>query len=152
MSGIDPGALGFLVSDISRLIRLSMDRANARAQAGVTPGEARVLAFAARSGPVRQMRLAEMIGLEAMTISGHLDALEAKGLVSREPDPSDRRAKLVRLTREAEPVLETIARTGLEIRTIASAGLSEARWERLKADLLVVRANLAEANGCASDD
>ena len=61
MPGIDPDALGFLLNDISRLIRASMDRAHARSGIGVTPGEARVLAFAARTGPVRQTRLAEQI-------------------------------------------------------------------------------------------
>ncbi|MCB1418540.1 MAG: MarR family transcriptional regulator [Notoacmeibacter sp.] len=152
MPGIDPDSLGFLVADISRLIRLSMDRANARSDAGVTPGEARVLAFAARSGPVRQMRLAEMTGLEAMTISGHLDGLEAKGLVKREADPSDRRAKLVHLTPAAEPVLDLIAETGLSIRAVASAGLTEAEWETLKNSLRKVRSNLVDASGSDNNE
>ena len=45
MAAIDPDALGFLLNDISRLIRASMDRAHAQSGIGVTPGEARVLAL-----------------------------------------------------------------------------------------------------------
>ena len=148
MPPIDPDSLGFLVSDISRLIRSAMDRGNAASNIGVTPGEARVLAFAARSGPVRQTRLAEMTGLEAMTISGHLDGLERKGLIRREADPTDRRAKLVYLTEASAGILEQIGKTGRRIRTDASAGFSEAEWEGLKEALRRVRANLSGEGVC----
>ncbi len=143
MPPIDPDSLGFLVSDISRLIRSAMDRGNAASDIGVTPGEARVLAFAARSGPVRQTRLAEMIGLEAMTISGHLDGLERKGLIRREADHTDRRAKLVHLTAASAGILAQIGKTGQGIRSQASSGFSEEEWEALKAALRRVRANLS---------
>ena len=147
MPGIDPDALGFLLNDISRLIRASMDRAHARSGIGVTPGEARVLLYAMRSGPVRQNRLAELIGIEAMTVSGYLDALEAKGLVAREADPADRRAKLVQLRPEAGPVLEAIEAMAAELRGRASAGFGRSEWAALKAALIRVRANLSDCGG-----
>ena len=139
----DTDTIGFLVADISRLIRAEMDRINAVAGIGVTPGEARVLLYAMRSGPVRQNRLAELIGIEAMTVSGYLDALEAKGLVVREPDPADRRAKLVQLRPEAGPVLDAIGMMAAELRGRASAGFGRSEWATLKAALIRVRANLS---------
>ncbi|MFP1630666.1 MarR family winged helix-turn-helix transcriptional regulator [Zhengella sp. ZM62] len=151
MAAIDPDALGFLLNDISRLIRASMDRAHAQSGIGVTPGEARVLAFAARTGPVRQTRLAEQIGVEAMTLSGHLDGLEGKGLIARQADPSDRRAKIVTLQPAADAVLEAIGATGRAIRAQASAGFDDEEWEQLKAALKRIRSNLSEKVTEASD-
>ena len=147
MTRPDTDTIGFLVADISRLIRAQMDRINAAAGIGVTPGEARVLLYAMRSGPVRQNRLAELIGIEAMTVSGYLDALEAKGLVARKPDPADRRAKLVQLRPEAGPVLEAIEAMAAELRGRASAGFGRSEWAALKAALIRVRGNLSDCGG-----
>ncbi|MBZ0161522.1 MAG: MarR family winged helix-turn-helix transcriptional regulator [Notoacmeibacter sp.] len=144
MSDIDPDSIGFLVSDLARLIRAAMDRANAASGIGVTPGEARVLAYSARSGPVRQNRLAELIGIEAMTLSGYLDALEAKGLIAREADPADRRAKIVRLLPAADSVLEAIAGSAAALRGTLSAGFTAGEWAELKAALIRIRSNLCE--------
>lgn len=149
MHKLDPESLGFLAADLSRLIRAEMDRINAAAGIGVTPGEARVLLYAMRSGPVRQNRLAELIGIEAMTVSGYLDALESKGLVAREPDPADRRAKIVRLLPAAGPVLDAIGAAAAQLRARMNAGFAESEWAELKAALIRVRANLCD---CGSGD
>ncbi len=71
---------------------------------------ARTLAHAARTGAVRQNVLAERMGVEAMTLSTSLDRLEARGLDLRQPDPADRRAKLVQLTAAGEEVLAASSR------------------------------------------
>ncbi|MBE8522684.1 MarR family transcriptional regulator [Amycolatopsis sp. H6(2020)] len=47
-----------------------------------------------------QLVLAQQIRYDKTRLIGLLDALEAEGLVVREPDPADRRARVVRLTRE----------------------------------------------------
>ena len=96
--GIDPESFGFLVNDVARLVRAEMDRRIAASGLGLTPGDARVLAYAARFEPVRQSVLAERAALEPMTVSTYLDTLEARGLIERQTDPADRRAKLVTLT------------------------------------------------------
>ena len=51
-----------------------------------------------RSGPMRVKQLADLLGLDATTVSRHVDDLGARGLVVRVPDPRDRRAVQVRLT------------------------------------------------------
>ena len=51
------------------------------------------------SGPVRtQSALAEAIGADKTRIIEVLDSLQQRGLISREPDESDRRVRLVGLT------------------------------------------------------
>ncbi|MBN7777266.1 winged helix-turn-helix transcriptional regulator [Nitratireductor aquimarinus] len=140
---VNPESFGFLIADVYRLIKSTMDRAISNAGIGVTPGEARTLVHAARAGAVRQNVLAERMGVEAMTLSGYLDRLEARDLVRRANDPSDRRAKLVELTDKADAVLEAIGRVGTEMRRSAAGTLSEAEWDEMLEKLKVVRANLA---------
>jgi DNA-binding MarR family transcriptional regulator len=48
--------------------------------------------------PSTQLALATAIGHDKTRLIRVLDTLEADGLITREPDPSDRRAKLVRIT------------------------------------------------------
>jgi DNA-binding MarR family transcriptional regulator len=57
-----------------------------------------VLSHLAR-GPVgTQLELAQAIGYDKTRLIARLDELEADGLVTREPDPSDRRARRIHLT------------------------------------------------------
>src|SRR6185437_12191562 len=95
---VNPDSFGFLITDVARLIRAEMDKRIGEAGLGLTPSEGRTLSHAARAGAVRQNVLAEQIGVEAMTLSSSLDRLEAQGLIERQPDQADRRAKLVRVT------------------------------------------------------
>ena len=142
---VDPESFGFLVTDLARLVRAEFDRRVAEAGLGVTPGEARVLAHAARAGMGRQNVLAERIGVEAMTVTGFLDRLEAKQLVRRVADPTDRRAKLVQVTETAGEVLGKIKALALDTRLVASGGIGGRDWERFMTVLRAARDNLAES-------
>jgi DNA-binding MarR family transcriptional regulator len=149
--GIDPESFGFLVNDVARLVRAEMDRRIAASGLGLTPGEARVLAYAARFEPVRQSVLAERAALEPMTVSTYLDALEARGLVERQTDPADRRAKLVTLTAAAPAVLDGIGAIAADIRALAASPIGQDRWDELKALLVAVRDGLQGGAGTDSD-
>jgi DNA-binding MarR family transcriptional regulator len=50
------------------------------------------------SGPLRLGALATAFALDVSTVSRQVQALEAAGLVHRDPDPSDRRASLLTIT------------------------------------------------------
>lgn len=139
---IDSEAIGFVIADVSRLLRAEFDRRTSSAGLGLTPGEARILVNAARAGPIRQAALAERVGIEAMTLSSYLDRLEASGLISRTADPSDRRAKLVHLTKAAEPVLEGIALVSARLRADLSASLQQGRFDQVREGLKEVRESL----------
>ena len=52
----------------------------------------------ARGPAPRQLALAEAMGYDKTRLIALLDALEADGLITRAPDPEDRRARIVRLT------------------------------------------------------
>lgn len=141
---IDPGSFGFLITDLSRFIRAEMDRRISQSGLGLTPGEGRALAHAARAGRVRQNVLAERMGIEAMTLSAYLDRLEAKGLIERSADPADRRAKLVEITETASDALAGVGAAAASIRADASAGMEPADWTHLLSLLRMARDNLAQ--------
>ena len=150
---VDTDSFGFLITDLSRMLRAELDRRIADAGLGLTPGEARTLFHAARAGTVRQNVLAERMAIEAMTASGFLDRLEARGLVRRTADPTDRRAKLVHLTEAADDVLRQIKDVTAGMREQAAQPLTVEEWDTLQSLLKRVRAGLAESVGCrkASD-
>jgi MarR family transcriptional regulator for hemolysin len=144
---VDPDGFGFLITDLSRLLRAEMDRRVAAAGLGVTAGEARTLAHAARAGAVRQIVLAERMGVEPMTLSGFIDRLQERGLVRRTVDAADRRARLIELTPAARGVLVRIQGIAADIRTEAARSVGAEEWTLLMDTLKVARANLLESRG-----
>jgi DNA-binding MarR family transcriptional regulator len=71
---------------------------DALAAYGVTTSRARVLMEIAETGPVRLSVVAAAVGIAQGTASELAEALVQEGLVSRRPDPSDRRAALLETT------------------------------------------------------
>lgn len=57
---------------------------------------------------IDQASLAAAISFDRATIGGVVDRLEQKGLVQREVSPHDRRARLLRLTREGKQLLAAV--------------------------------------------
>jgi DNA-binding MarR family transcriptional regulator len=57
-----------------------------------------VLSQLAKQPAETQLALAQAVGYDKTRLSGLLDDLERDKLISREPDPSARRARIVRLT------------------------------------------------------
>ena len=137
----DP-VFGFLVHDISRMLRKRFDR-RAR-DIGLTKSQWIVLAHLARHEGIHQGGLAEILELEPATLARHLDRLEDTGWIERRPDPSDRRAWRLHLTGKATPVLEKMGDLVEIVTREALAGLSLDERERLQAQLLTIRANLTD--------
>jgi DNA-binding MarR family transcriptional regulator len=60
-------------------------------------------------GPVRtQAALSEIIGADKTRIISTLDRLQAAALISRSPDPGDRRVRLLSITEEGRDVLRSV--------------------------------------------
>jgi DNA-binding MarR family transcriptional regulator len=92
---------------------------------GVTMWGYTVLTALDRAGATvrTQAALAEAIGADRTRIIGTLDDLQAAGLISRTPDPADRRARLLAITEE-----------GQRVRRAVTTAIQE-REERLLAEL-----------------
>ncbi|MGF7160966.1 DNA-binding MarR family transcriptional regulator [Rhodoligotrophos appendicifer] len=143
--------VGFLTFEVARLLRRRIEQTLDRAGLGLTSGEARTLAYAARFEGSNQSAIADLMGIEPMTLVGFLDKLEARGLVERVPDPADRRAKLVRVTAQAAPIVQFVSDIATEIRNHATQGMSPDEVERLRLDLHIMRTNLLAENLAETD-
>lgn len=141
--------LGALLVDAARLYRIRTDRALDAAGLGLTAGEARTLFYVRLYPERRQSALAVKMNIEPMTLVGFLDRLEALDLVAREPDPTDRRAKIVRLTAKAAPYLERMDVAAASARGDALAGLSDDEVAVFRKCLAHLRDNLADVLRCS---
>jgi DNA-binding MarR family transcriptional regulator len=65
---------------------------------GLDAGAYGLLLLLRRGGPLRLTDLATRIGVSKGTLSRQVNALENLGLVTRQPDPRDRRAAFLELT------------------------------------------------------
>jgi MarR family transcriptional regulator for hemolysin len=138
--------LGFLLADVQRLLRRRFERAAEAEGLGLSASEARTLAYIAAYSGRRQTALAEVMNVDPMTLVGYLDALEAKGLVERCPDPSDRRAKLVRPSPTAAAMTERVRTVGRTARETAMRGLTDDDVAALRRMLRRMIDNLSEAD------
>lgn len=69
--------------------------------------QAPVAVLAALSmGGARATDIAKALCLDTSTVSRHFDALAARGLVERQPDPADRRARLALVTPAGRELLQ----------------------------------------------
>lgn len=68
------------------------------ASKGASFARAKMLMHIARQEAVRSIDLASSLGYAPRTITEAIDGLERDGLVRRDPDPDDRRAKRISLT------------------------------------------------------
>jgi DNA-binding MarR family transcriptional regulator len=87
----------------------------ALAEYDVTPSQVRAIrvltTHGQHGGGVRSKELAEHLKIAPRSATEVVDALEAKGLVQRSPDPGDRRATLVALTDQGRALAEEVRRT-----------------------------------------
>jgi DNA-binding MarR family transcriptional regulator len=68
-----------------------------------------VLAMVSGGAARKQLEIAQGVGLDKTTLVAALDDLERRALVSRKPDPDDRRARIVSITCEGEKLLAEAA-------------------------------------------
>ncbi len=92
--------IGLHLSQAARVVSRAFDAALAQA-GGSSPGWL-VLLNLKIAPDANQRELAEAIGVREATLTHHLNAMEAEGLLSRRRDPSNRRVHIVELTETGE--------------------------------------------------
>lgn len=78
-----------------------------------------------------QIQLAKAIGIEQPSLVRTLDQLEEKGLISRQTCANDRRAKRIKLTEKAEPLINQMEDVIGKTRDEILAGVSKQEVETL---------------------
>jgi DNA-binding MarR family transcriptional regulator len=136
-----------------RLVSTAFSRVAIESVADLPGGPRGYLVLMALAGgePPTQLALAKEVSLDRTVMTYLLDDLEAHGLVSRRPDPRDRRARLVLITDIGRTRLRQVRQglTGAEARLLAD--LDDQDTERLRT-LLSRVAQTAQRESLAPDE
>jgi MarR family transcriptional regulator for hemolysin len=129
-----------LLGDTARLIGTYADRVARRH--GMTKAQWVLLLKLSRHPGLSQKDLAELMEVEPITVGRLVDRLEARGLVVRDADGQDRRIWRLRLTPEAEPLLQVLAGHRADIASMIVTGIGQATAEMMQKGLMQVKANV----------
>jgi DNA-binding MarR family transcriptional regulator len=145
---LDSSPIG-VIGRISRLARELEARLERVYKAhGLEPGWHDVLATLRRTGPPYQLRPTEFTDALMLTSSGttkRLDRLERAGLITRAPDPADRRGTLITLTPKGLELIDDVTEAHLDNERNLLAALSEPEQRRLADLLRKLRLNLPDS-------
>lgn len=138
---------------VYRIARLVGDRQESvYATFGITRGDFDVLATLRRAGPPFRLApkdLTSSLMLTSGGMTGRLDRLERRGLVTRAPDPADRRGLTITLTPEGRALADEAVTAGLDAQREVLEHLTPSSRTQLS-DLL--RDLLAAAHGATPAD
>jgi DNA-binding MarR family transcriptional regulator len=141
-SGVER-AFGFLVHDVSRLIKRRFERRARQMGLPITRQQAAVVLNIAGNEGVSQAEVAAWLGIEPIALVRMLDKLHEEGLVERRPHPTDRRVRTLWLTPVARPVVTQILAINKAIREEAFAGMAADARETVIDILDGIKGNLA---------
>lgn len=133
--------LGYLIHDVSRLRRKAFDEIVK--PLGVTRAQWWIIAHLARHDGMVQTQLAQMLDVGKASLGALLDRLEATSFIERRPEPNDRRAKRVFLTKNSFQLLEQLLAAESSFNAAILAGLTEADRSELIRLLTSIKESLS---------
>jgi MarR family transcriptional regulator, transcriptional regulator for hemolysin len=133
--------LAFLLNDTGRLLRRRFDAK--AAPTGIRRTQWQLLWTLSHTQGCCQAELADLLEIEAITLSRMIDRMEEARLVERRANPVDRRQWRLYLTPAAEPLMTVAETIGENVMDEALAGVPDGAAEALAGALLVIRGNLA---------
>ena len=131
---------GFLVSDVTRLLRKVFDQRARRI--GLSLAQARALIYLAHHEGINQCGLADLLEIQPITLARLLDRMGAAGWIERRADPDDRRVHRLYLSDKARPLSDQVLQLAAESRSEALAGFSDGEKDMVMGLLTRVHGNL----------
>jgi len=130
-----------LISDSARLIKREFET---RARSlDITREQAFALVALSRNEGMNQVRFAELMEMDAIPLFRLVDRLEASGLVRRERDPADRRARRLYLTQAGWATLDLLRPLMDQLGQDVCAGIAPEEIATFRKVLARMVANLA---------
>jgi DNA-binding MarR family transcriptional regulator len=127
----------------SRDIRRAYDLRLAHLQLNLS--EACLLAYVDEHGPITQSQVAAKIGMGRASAGLMVDALSARGLLTRCSDPGDRRVWRLVTTTEGRKLTTSVTKADAAFREQLRLGLNRAERQQLANLLVTIQRNLATA-------
>jgi DNA-binding MarR family transcriptional regulator len=134
--------IGYLLADNSRLARWAFDQ-RVR-EIGVTGPQARLLLALHRQPGEKQGYYADRLEVEPITLCRMVDRLEEASMIERRPDPGDRRAWQLHLTKKSRKVVALLQQRVDSLVDDMLEGLTPDEREEFARLLKTVGANLSE--------
>jgi MarR family transcriptional regulator, transcriptional regulator for hemolysin len=94
--------------------------------------------------PANQRELAEAVGVREATLTHHLNAMDARGLITRTRDSANRRIHVVKLTEAGEALFVQMQQAAVAFDTRLRGALTEADLDALDGLLGQLAANVGE--------
>lgn len=113
---------------------------------GMTPAFAALIPLLDARG-ARPSVLAQQAGVSKQAMSQLIREIQARGYIEQVRDPSDTRAKIVRLNKRGVALRQTCAVVRQELQALAKDTLGERRVAALQRDLTQLTALLNQAQG-----
>jgi DNA-binding MarR family transcriptional regulator len=92
---------------------------------GVSPTEGHLLSYLRTYAPCPIVEILRVFGIRPSTMTSILERLDERGLLTRKPDPEDRRSVRVSLTREGRTVADHINRILRDLESRIGAGVGK---------------------------
>jgi MarR family transcriptional regulator, transcriptional regulator for hemolysin len=135
-----PIPIGLRLSSASRVVERAFDAALAEA-GGSLPVWLVLLNLKVRR-PANQRELAEAVGITGATLTHHLNAMHAQGLVARTRDDANRRVQVVTLTEAGEAAFLRLREAAIAFDARLRSGLAESELAALADGLDRLAANV----------
>jgi MarR family transcriptional regulator for hemolysin len=133
--------LGLYLTRVSRTVSRAFDGALAEA-GGSLPVWLVLISLKSRQ-LASQRELADAVGVQGATLSHHLNAMEAAGLVTRRRDPRNRRLHAVELTPDGDVLFSRLREVAFAFDQRLRAGLASQDVDQLEALLARLRENVS---------
>jgi MarR family transcriptional regulator, transcriptional regulator for hemolysin len=136
--------IGLRLNQAARAVERAFDKA--LAEAGGTLPVWLILLNLTIGKPANQQELAKAVGVREATLTHHLNAMDARGLITRTRDAANRRFQVVTLTEAGEAAFLRLRSAAMTFNARLSAGLTDTDLATLGALLGKLAANVgAEA-------
>ena len=134
--------LGYILNDLSHLLRREFDRRVQQKKLGLTRAQWLILRQVSLQEGCLQRELAEGLRFAPATVGRHVERLAAAGWLDRRNDPRDARAYRLHLCPKAQRTLAQLTQLAAQLRNEYFADIPPKRREALVDDLLVIKRNL----------
>lgn len=148
LSGVSPPRsppIGLRLTATTRVVSRAFDEALAEA-GGSLPVWLVLLNIKTRRATGNQRALAEAVGIREATLTHHLNAMEADGLLTRRRDPDNRRIHVVELTDSGEAAFARLRDAAVAFDRRLRRGLSASELDAFGRVLDRLAANVTPAD------
>ncbi|WP_374344416.1 MarR family winged helix-turn-helix transcriptional regulator [Phenylobacterium sp.] len=140
-SSFSPLGAGYLLADVTRLMRAAFDEK--MQELGLTASTWRVLVYLRRSDGISQADLARLLDVSRASLGQVIDRLEKSGHVVRVEHSADRRVWCVHLTAKAQAMMPDVEIRARDLHAHSFGKLDPKDYKQLSKILSELRAILA---------